>query len=322
MGNASTELFQEEAEARRNSASQEAAPVPPVSGPGSTDMEPHPSALKPIDLGEPMPPAPPPPATFRHSERVEMIFGALAMAQGTMENPIKTKTATIKSERGTYKYAYCDIADVLTSVRGPFSANGIGVTQFPTVEEKTIKVGNQDRVFAKVTIETYLTHKSGQWMACSLWAMAEGAGPQALGSVITYLRRYGLQLIAGIAADDDEDGQEGQGEQPGGASNGNGKAADAAPQGGPQRSQPATPDPWIVTAEVKDYREQAIGGGRTRYCVDLTGIGWTSTTKKELGQKIGREMGTNVSVRVQLKRFRNEIDLVNGEVVQPGREAE
>lgn len=270
---------------------------------------------------EPMPPAPAPPATFRHSERVDLIFGALAAAQGALENPIKTKKATIKSERGSYTYWYCDIADVLTATRKPFSENGIGVSQFPTVEEKIIKTGNTERIFAKVTIETYLTHKSGQWMACSLWAMAEGAGPQAIGSVSTYLRRYGLQLIAGIAADDDEDGQAAQGDQPGGAGNGNGQAATAAPQGAPQRAQANDPDPWIVTAQITDYRETQIGGGRTRYSVELSdGTGWVSTTKKDLGQKIGREKGTGLAVRVQLKRFRNEIDLVAGEVVHPDSE--
>lgn len=295
-------------EARRITVGEE---VPPGSLPRPDDHAAAPAA-------EHFPPPPAPPATFRHSERVDLIFGALAQAQATLENPIKTKKATIKSERGTYVYWYCDIADVLTATRKPFSDNGIGVTQFPTVEEKTIKVGNADRIFAKVTIETYLTHKSGQWMACSLWAMAEGAGPQALGSVITYLRRYGLQLIAGIAADDDEDGNAGQGDQPGGAGDAKGQPAAAAPQGGPQRSQPTdTPDPWIATAEVNDYREQVMGGGRTRYSVDLAGIGWASTTKKDLGQKIGREKGTGLSVKVQLKRFRNEIDLVNGEVVRP-----
>jgi len=60
------------------------------------------------------------------------------------------------------------------------------------------------RVFTVVTVLTRLLHSSGQWMEDSVSAMLPNGDPQAVGSAITYLRRYALQAVAGIAAEDDD----------------------------------------------------------------------------------------------------------------------
>jgi hypothetical protein len=58
-----------------------------------------------------------------------------------------------------------------------------------------------------VAVRTMLLHTSGQWIA-SRYVMPIGdkLTPQAIGSAITYARRYALSAIVGIAPDDDDDG--------------------------------------------------------------------------------------------------------------------
>jgi hypothetical protein len=63
-------------------------------------------------------------------------------------------------------------------------------------------------VFARdehgVVVETVLMHKSGQWLCGGLSIKPVKDDPQGIGSAITYARRYSLQAVAGIAADDDD----------------------------------------------------------------------------------------------------------------------
>lgn len=174
---------------------------------------------------------------FDHSAQVDQIFGAFAVAQGEVEQPGKTKKAVVETKNGgKYVYWYCDIADVLRALQKPFAAQGLAVFQMsPDIKEREYEVHLENktikRIGAKVEIRTVISHKSGQWLSNTIWAMAEGTGPQALGSVITYLRRYGLQLLAGVAADEDEDGEAAQGDQPGGAANKPGEPQRGAPNG-------------------------------------------------------------------------------------------
>jgi hypothetical protein len=55
-----------------------------------------------------------------------------------------------------------------------------------------------------VTVETVLAHKSGEWMRGTSAAPVVKADPQGVGSAITYLRRYSLAAVCGIAQEDDD----------------------------------------------------------------------------------------------------------------------
>jgi hypothetical protein len=100
-----------------------------------------------------------------------------------------------------------------------------------------------------VAVETVLIHESGERIECgkltlTLPAEAErydreskqtrkvypASDPQALGSVITYLRRYSLQAACCVVGDDDDDGNAG-----------------AEPhQGKPAPARPAAPPPTVT----------------------------------------------------------------------------
>lgn len=119
---------------------------------------------------------------------------ALAKAQADFTAPKKNKTATVRSDKGSYSYNYADLADVFDSIRKPLAANGLAVSQ-------NIGIFN-----GALALETRLMHSSGEQLV-SYWPLPSNAlKPQEWGSLLTYYRRYALSAAVGIAADEDEDG--------------------------------------------------------------------------------------------------------------------
>jgi hypothetical protein len=144
------------------------------------------------------------------SDAIDKISTALASAQGEMDG----------AKRGAvnpfFNSKYADLASVKDAIREPFAKAGLSVVQFPQTTfqgepaafEWTAKRSGEVRygvrVFTVVTVLTRLMHTSGQWIEDSVSAMLPNGDPQAVGSAITYLRRYALQAVAGIAAEDDD----------------------------------------------------------------------------------------------------------------------
>ena len=117
---------------------------------------------------------------------IAALAAALAAAQGEMENATKDGS---NSHFGSH---YATLASVWNAVRGPLSKHKLALTQHPSVEDKT------------VTVRTLLIHASGGWLASECSAVAQNSNPQAIGSVISYLRRYSAASICGIAQEDDD----------------------------------------------------------------------------------------------------------------------
>jgi len=121
------------------------------------------------------------------SETIKELATALAKAQGQMGSAKKDASNPF------FKSKYADLAAVVEAVKGPFSANGLSYCQFVDTDEQGL------------WIETILMHSSGEWLSGRLrMPVAKQNDPQALGSAVTYGRRYGLQAAAGVPADDDD----------------------------------------------------------------------------------------------------------------------
>ena len=127
------------------------------------------------------------------SETLGKFADALAKAQGTM------KAATKNATNPHFGNKYADLDAIMSACRAALSAHGIAVNQFVTAVE------------AVVTVTTRLTHTSGEWVASSLPVRARDASPQSIGSAISYGKRYGLAALAGVVADEDDDGETAQG---------------------------------------------------------------------------------------------------------------
>jgi len=124
-------------------------------------------------------------------------FAALATALAAAQGEIDNASKDAKNPHFGNKYA--DLASVWEACRGPLSKHGLCVLQ-PTYLDGS-----------RVVVRTILAHKSGEWIASDLSTAPTRPGPQELGSAITYLRRYALSAMVGIApADDDGEAAEGR----------------------------------------------------------------------------------------------------------------
>jgi len=128
------------------------------------------------------------------SEQIQELAAALSKAQGEMAGAKKDAANPF------FKSKYADLASVWEACRGPLSKHGLAVLQSPHVDG------------VRVELDTLLTHASGQWIRGTVSATAKDDSPQALGSAITYLRRYALQSFVGVAPEDD-DAEAAQGRQ-------------------------------------------------------------------------------------------------------------
>jgi hypothetical protein len=125
------------------------------------------------------------------SESIKELTGALVKAQSVM------KAAHFNKKNPHFKSSYADMNAVLDAVRKPLLDNGLAVTQ--TTEMR-------NGVFCLIT---RLAHQSGEWIAGEYPLPATGR-PHEIGSAITYAKRYSLSAIAGISADEDDDGNAAQ----------------------------------------------------------------------------------------------------------------
>jgi hypothetical protein len=143
---------------------------------------------------------------------VGALFAALAKAQGQMG------AAKKGAANPHFKSKFADLASVLEAILPPLNANGLALVQMPGHSED------------KVTLTTMITHSSGGWM-CSKAATALGRknDAQAVGSAITYLRRYCAQAALALPAVDD-DGEAAMGR-------GNSRPAPAKPKPAPAPQQ-------------------------------------------------------------------------------------
>lgn len=97
----------------------------------------------------------------------------------------------LKSARAD-RYSYAPLSEVLAAIRKPLADNGLAVVQ----------------LFEGEVLVTRLLHVSGQYLDSALpLARLEAKGMnqlQALGSSISYLRRYAILALLSLASEDDD----------------------------------------------------------------------------------------------------------------------
>jgi hypothetical protein len=136
----------------------------------------------------------------RSSETIGAIAGALAKAQGELNNPEKTLTATIRSpfpREVDRTFRYASLASGLDIVRKSLGQHEIAAVQTTAIDAAT----------GQIHLTTLLAHASGEWIS-SDWpvcAVSETAAPHRMGAALTYARRYALFALVGIAGEDDLD---------------------------------------------------------------------------------------------------------------------
>ena len=129
--------------------------------------------------------------TVMQSRNIELndIAKAIAKAQSEIQNVTKD------AKNPHFKSQYASLAAVLDVVRPIFSKHGVCIVQLPISNE------------GQIGLKTMMIHDSGQSVESiiSLPMMNVGRNvAQEAGSIITYLRRYTLAAMAGVAQEDDD----------------------------------------------------------------------------------------------------------------------
>lgn len=114
------------------------------------------------------------------------LFAALAAAQGEIENAAKN------AANPHFRSRYADLAEVLNTIRPVFSAHGLSILQATSYDGSLCSV------------VTTVAHKSGGYVSSTASCQPAKSDAQGIGSATTYLRRYGLAAMAGIAQEDED----------------------------------------------------------------------------------------------------------------------
>jgi hypothetical protein len=123
----------------------------------------------------------------------DKLFAALAIAQGEIQAAEATAESEVRKDgQLIYKFKYADLAACLAVIRKPLSDNGLALVQIPSLEDGIVHM------------HTILGHESGQSISCRMLMAPEKPGPQAIGTCMTYLRRYSLSALVGVAQFDDD----------------------------------------------------------------------------------------------------------------------
>lgn len=139
---------------------------------------------------------------MERSSEINEISKAIAASQRQMLPAKKNKS------NPHFRSSYADFGAVIQAIE-PIWDNGLSFVQAPSVDPES----------GLVSVETILMHESGQWISavtsCRPGRNGNDFSAQAIGSAITYLKRYSLQSLLGIpSADDDGEQAMGRGRAP------------------------------------------------------------------------------------------------------------
>ena len=112
------------------------------------------------------------------------LYAALAKAQGEITNAMKDST------NPHFKSDYASLASILDTVKPALSKHGIAVFQGTAFDGSL------------VTVTTVLAHAGGGSISSEASCVPAKMDGQGIGAATTYLRRYGLAAMTGVAQAD------------------------------------------------------------------------------------------------------------------------
>jgi hypothetical protein len=137
-------------------------------------------------------------ANRRQSATIGKLALALSKAQGAIRHAAKDGVNPY------FRSSYATLASVREAYQGPFAQNELALLQTTDVRD------------GRTFLVTTLAHSSGEWVAGEFEVKPTKDDPQGMGSAMTYARRYTAAAIAGVAPDEDDDGEAASGRGNGG----------------------------------------------------------------------------------------------------------
>jgi hypothetical protein len=118
------------------------------------------------------------------------IARALLAARKKMRAPSKT------AQNPHFGNKYAPLDELVDVSFDSLAAEGLMIVQAPQVA-----------LDGRMVLRTVIHHESGERLDCGDYDLGQLTTAQAMGSAITYARRYSLGAILGLAAEDDDDGE-------------------------------------------------------------------------------------------------------------------
>lgn len=227
------------------------------------------------------------------SEPTPELAKALAAVQANLPKIPKSQRADVSGENKqgkqfSYSYMYADLAGVSDLILPLLGKNGLAFTARPTRAEG-----------GGLILAYQLMHESGETLEGEFPLKGDGT-PQAIGSAITYARRYCLCAITGVAPEDDDDDATAAQEQ----ATKKGTAQRATPrQAKPPQAQQERPKG--ATAQRKQPQppplptdgdpDQITGPQLARLAIMFNNVGWTERDDKLRAAStiVGRQLGSS-----------------------------
>jgi uncharacterized membrane protein YgcG len=113
-----------------------------------------------------------------------------------------------------FRSRYADLAAVRDAIYPIFTKHGLSIIQAPTADG-----------FLGFCLETRIMHESGEELIFYFPLPSDVNKMQAVGSAISYARRYTLSALAGIASEEDDDGNAATNPNGGGSSTSRGSGS-------------------------------------------------------------------------------------------------
>jgi hypothetical protein len=124
---------------------------------------------------------------MNQSESIANLAKALSIVQGKLTYAVKD------SANPFFKSKYADLESVWDACRSLLAENGFAVMQFPG-----------EFVDGTMSLNTILTHSSGEYMSYLMSVPVTKPDAQGAGSALTYMRRYALAAVVGVVQADDD----------------------------------------------------------------------------------------------------------------------
>lgn len=132
------------------------------------------------------------------SEKNTEISTALAKAWSQIETPKHNVTVKVNTKAGgSYSFDYTDLNGIFDAVREVYKEHGIAIIQNSYTEV------TQGGLLA--CVETMFLHSSGEWVKSLPLKFPAATGMQDFGGQITYMKRYSISAMLGIATEKDDD---------------------------------------------------------------------------------------------------------------------